>query len=291
MIYSPSVTSYIAFRQIITQRPTVLSVSNTLVTTQTVRHNIRTRRLSNKLTLTQGVTYRRSIAKLSVGHTLLLYNSVNKDPVYKTVTQAFLCYQSIALPKTDAVSQSVNLVQSIVANNTKGVTSTLAMTSTVLGNIVKAVTVSQTLTSVNGVSAWLTNANFNYLNPVFVVNEKVRFRYQTNDVYLRKPEFDDTYGYEFTRIKRNSRGGDLIISRDPMWPSQKTFRISFAYLTAQEIAQMLDFTQASLGRKVRYLNYDNIEWEGYIMNPQGETVQAGRSNRTLTIEFQGEPLS
>lgn len=198
--------------------------------------------------------------------------------------------QSIQRPKTGTVTHRLNLVQNVDVSRSIVVSDILTLQQTVRYNVVRNFNIAHTLILYNGVSAWLTNPDFIYNRPVFTIQERVRFRYKSTDILLRKPDFDDTYRYEFTRIDRRSRGGDILISRDPIWPDNKTFKIAFSYLNEEEINKLHAFMEESLGKTIRYLNYDSVEWEGYITNPQTESAQVGRANYSIAIEFQGEPL-
>ncbi len=290
MIYELSVFHVYVVSQTITQKPERRTVYQKLILSQSVRHNIRTRKLTSSLLLTQSVGLQTSVYNLSVSDTLNLSQVVGRNPIELSVYDLLFHWQTVQQPKWEQVTQALSLGQTIVGHACTAVRQTLTLTQSVVGNVVRDRTVSQNLNWINGVSAWLSDPNFNYLNPVFTVIPQVRFRFDNLDIYLRKPEFDDTYRYEFTRINRRSRGGDLLISRDSMWPAVKTFSINFTYLTQAEIDVLLNFMKLSLGKRCRYLNYDNVEWEGFITNPQTEARQIGRSNRTITIEFDGEPL-
>lgn len=290
MIYELSVFHIYAPRQSIVTRPYRVLMVDVLNFTQSVKHNIRTRKLVSTLNLTQSIELRTSVKSLSVTSHLNLSQSIGRNPIYLEVNHLLFHWQTIQRPKWEQVTSLLNLSQTVVGEGCRAVKSNLNLTQTVVGNVVRGRTVTHTLGLISGVSAYLADPNFNYLNPVFTTLDKVRFKFGTEQFYIRKPDFGDTYGYDLTRISRRSRGGDLIIGRDSIWPAVKSFSMTFSYLSQPEIDRLLNFMKLSLGKRCRYLNYDNVEWEGFIINPQTEATQVGRSNQTITIEFEGEPL-
>jgi hypothetical protein len=290
MIYELSVFHTWVPSQVIKQKPERRTIQSTLFFSQSIRHNIRTRKLSSQLGLTQSVRLRTSVYNLSVTSALRLSQTVGRNPKYLSVNHLLFHWQTVKRPFWEKVTSLFKPGQTVVGHGCRAVKSTLQFNQTVVGNVVRHRTISQNPGFISGVSAWVADPNFNFLNPTFTTIEKVRFKYGDYQFYLRKPDFDDSYSYDFTRINRRSRGGDLLISRDPIWPKTIDLNIRFTYLSQAEIDKLLYFMELSLGKRCRYLNYDNVEWEGFITNPQAVAQQVGRSNQAITIEFQGEPL-
>jgi hypothetical protein len=290
MIYELSVRHGLVLTQTIKQKPERHSLESRLYFTQTIRHNIRTRKLESKLALSQTVGLRTSVYNLSVTSVLNFTQVAAKNPVYLNVNHLLFHWQTIKRPKWEKVTSFFNPGQTVVGHGCHAVASGLQFNQTVVGNVIRSITIVQNPGFVSGVSAWLQDPNFNFLNPVFTTIPKVRFNFRGTEFYIRKPDFDDTYSYDFTRINRRSRGGDLIIGRDPIWPSTKTLSLRWSYLSQAEIDRLLDFMRLTLGKRCRYLNYDNVEWEGFITNPQTPAQEVGRSNLAISIEFEGEPL-
>jgi hypothetical protein len=290
MIHELSVFHTWVPAQVVTQKPERRTIQSTLFFGQSIRHNIRTRKLSSQLGLTQSVRLRTSVYNLAVTSSLHFSQTVGRNPIYLSVNHLLFHWQTVQRPKWEKVTSLLKPGQTVIGHGCKAVKSVLQFNQTVVGNVVRPRTITQNPGFVSGVSAWVADPNFNYLNPTFTVIEKVRFKYGNYQFYLRKPDFDDSYTYDFTRINRRSRGGDLIISRASFWPKTTELNIRFTFLSQAEIDQLLYFLEITLGKRCRYLNYDNVEWEGFITNPQAVAQQIGRSNQALTIEFQGVPL-
>lgn len=290
MIYELSVFHTWVPSQVIKQKPERRTIQSTIFFAQSIRHNIRTRKLSSHLGLTQSVGLRTSVYNLSVTSTLRFSQTVGRNPKLLSVNHLLFHWQTVRRPKWEKVTSLFKPGQTVVGHGCHAVKSTLQFNQTVVGNVIRTRTITQNPGFISGVAAWVADPNFNFLNPTFSVIEQVRFKYGDYQFYLRKPDFDDAYSYDFTRINRQSRGGDLLIARDPIWPKTIDLSIRFTYLSQAEIDQLLYFMELSLGKRCRYLNYDNVEWEGFITNPQAVAQQIGRSNRSINIEFQGEPL-
>lgn len=290
MVYELSVFHTWVATQVIQQKPERRTIQSTLFLRQTIQHNIRTRKLSSQLSLSQVVEIQTSIYNLSVSSSLQFSQIIGRNPIYANVNHLLFHWQTVQRPKWETVTSLFNPNQMSVGYGCRAVSSALQFNQTVVGNVVRNRTITQNPGLINGVSAWIADPNFNFLNPTFSIIEKVRFKYGDFQFYLRKPEFDDSYTYDLTRISRRSRGGDLLISRDPIWPSTKTLNIRFTFLSQAEIDTILYFMKITLGKRCLYLNYDNVEWEGFIINPQAVAQQVGRSNQAITIEFEGEPV-
>lgn len=107
-------------------------------------------------------------------------------------------------------------------------------------------------------------------------------------VTLRNPDFGDTDAIESRRIQRKSRGGDLILFRDPMWPKTETFTFEFSFLSRPKQMQLLQFVIETLGQEVTLVDYNGRSFNGIITTPSEELAQAGRDNYTAKFSFQVE---
>ncbi len=291
MIYERTVSHVYILSQGVKQKPERRTITSVLSLSQTIRHNIRTRKLISTLPLTQTIGLRTSVYHQSVSSSLQFSQTIGRNPIYLSVNDLLFHWQSIKQPKWEKIAQTLSLSQTVQGDGCKGVSNALVLGHTVIGNVVRNRTVVQDCGFVSGVSGWLSDPNFNYLNPVFTTNQKVRFTYKNVQFYLRKPEFDDKYTYDATRINRRSQGGDLLIARDNIWPAVKSFDIRFTALKQSEIDVLLNFMKLTLGKRIRYLNYDNVEWDGFITNPQTIMEQLGNCNFSVEIQFEGDVIT
>jgi hypothetical protein len=290
MIYELSVFQSIPLTQVVKTKPERAGITSFIVFGQTIKHNIRTRKPVSTLSLHQSMAVRTSVKNLSVGHVLQLSQVAAKNPIFLNVLSGYFPWHTIKRPKWEKVTSLFNPNQNVTGHGCHSVKSTLNLSQSIITRLIRSRAIVSNINYINGSVGWLSNPDFNFLNPVFTRIAKVRFKYGATEFYVRKPDFDDTYKYDFTRISRRSRGGDLIISRDSIWPATKTLNIRFTFLSQLDIDNFLSFFKLTLGKKCRYLNYDSVEWEGFIMNPQTEATQLGRDNFSITVEFEGTPL-
>lgn len=129
---------------------------------------------------------------------------------------------------------------------------------------------------------------------------KVTLTYQTLTLDLPTPEFGNKITYTQYRVQGTTRGGDLIIYYDrgvnttvmatpwSRWPTTEVLEFDFSYLDDDNSALLLAFLLATLGRKITLVDYLGLTWQGFILNPELEILQAGRFNwKSNTIKFQG----
>jgi len=108
-------------------------------------------------------------------------------------------------------------------------------------------------------------------------------------VTLRKPDFGDSDSYEPFRVSRQSRGGDLQVYQDPIWPKTETLSFKFSYLDPTVVDSFVDFLKATAGDLVTLKDHFGRTWTGYIITPAGEVVQEKRTTKTAAFKFQVAP--
>lgn len=115
----------------------------------------------------------------------------------------------------------------------------------------------------------------------------VYFQQGATSIQLPRPEQGNTERYDFSRINRRSRGGDLILFRDEQWPKTKTLTVTFNWLSEAQKQAMLAFMQQTVGQTVVYVDHYGYTWDGFIMSPAAQVTQESLNNKSLTIDFQG----
>lgn len=109
----------------------------------------------------------------------------------------------------------------------------------------------------------------------------------TDTVVLRSPNFGDIDRLSFDRINRQTRGGTLKIFADPIWPKIETLLLTFSVLTRDEADDLLSFMKTTLGKEIRFIDWENRAWTGVIVNPQDPIVEDRRNSFTASFEFEG----
>lgn len=108
-------------------------------------------------------------------------------------------------------------------------------------------------------------------------------------VTLRKPDFGDSDSYDVFRVSRYSRGHDIQVYQDPMWPKTEVLSFKFSYLDPDIVNSLLDFLKATAGDLVTLKDHFGRTWTGYIITPAGDVVQEKRTTQTAAFKFQVAP--
>jgi hypothetical protein len=114
----------------------------------------------------------------------------------------------------------------------------------------------------------------------------VTLTYQSTSIVLRNPDFGNQEVYEQRRINRKTRGGDLQIYRNPIWPQTNTFKYTISNLKEEEKQAFLNFLRLSLGQEITMIDYEGRSWTGFISAPNEETSEQTRKNNVISFEFQ-----
>jgi hypothetical protein len=110
----------------------------------------------------------------------------------------------------------------------------------------------------------------------------------TTTLILRNPAFSNKDRLIFNRINRVTRGGTLIVFADPQWPKQQRLTLQLDALRPQQILDLIDFLEESLGKEIGLLDWEGRQWKGLILNPDTDLVQPAREDRSVVIDFEGE---
>jgi hypothetical protein len=110
----------------------------------------------------------------------------------------------------------------------------------------------------------------------------------THTFELPSPLFSNREELQLTRIQRETRGGTLKTFSDESWPKVRTFRYKFDSLTTEQIEDFFTFLSQTLGQKIRMTDHEGRQWDGFIVNSQGESAQFFRlCGRTTEFDFDG----
>ncbi len=111
----------------------------------------------------------------------------------------------------------------------------------------------------------------------------------TDTVVLRNPNFGNRHRIAPNRINRTTRGGDIVIYKDDVWPTIETLLFQFSNLTKAEADSVHTFMNNHLGERIRLVDHEDRLWVGIITEPGDPVVQDRRGcSFTVSFEFQGE---
>jgi len=109
-----------------------------------------------------------------------------------------------------------------------------------------------------------------------------------DSVVLRAPDFGNREGVQTTRVNRETRGGTLLIHRDPVWPQYYKMTAQFSALDEPAARKLLRFMEDHLGLEVGVQDQEGRTWRGTILNPDEAIIHDGRGKWSATLEFELE---
>lgn len=115
----------------------------------------------------------------------------------------------------------------------------------------------------------------------------ITLSYEQYSITLRNPDFSNTEDLEISRINRKSRGGDLLMFRDPIWPVTQNLNYKFSFLKQSDLNNLLHFMDLTLGQTVTLVDYEGRTWTGIIITPGSEVSQPERQDFAAQFQFQG----
>lgn len=117
----------------------------------------------------------------------------------------------------------------------------------------------------------------------------INLSYGTLVVGLRNPDFGDKETVETRRISRKTRGGDLQVYRDSMWPRTATYMYAWSYLKQNDLYALLYFMRETLGQQIVIIDYQGRTLTPCIITtPANEVSQDGREDYKASFTFQVE---
>lgn len=136
------------------------------------------------------------------------------------------------------------------------------------------------------------------VEPTFVKQSNVTFEYPyaapTTTLTMPCPALGDIERYSHQRILRETRGGDLIVFRDPTWPEDNELALTFTNIretVKDTFEQLLDET---LGTEIKYTDHFGQIWKAIITNPETAIVTdsaIGCGSYTVNLTLNVELIS
>lgn len=110
----------------------------------------------------------------------------------------------------------------------------------------------------------------------------------TETLVLRNPEFSNRDQLDFTRIRRQTRGGHPITFSDRKWPKQQILNFDLSALTEAQSQDLLDFANQSLGQEIGLLDHENRQWRGLLLNVDTDVTDGGPAcTYSARVQFEG----
>lgn len=265
------------------------TVKNVLPLTQSVSVKINPLRLNTSNTLNLTAQARSTSKILAVSNVLELNDVVARRYFYSVFSFLNLSHVGKTVIH-EIVSDTLTFSQLLGA--ARGVSQTITFTDDVTYNIIRVISVVQSVNFVQSVSIYKSNNPGFVFNPVAATPEytPIILTIGSRVLTLSVPEFGDESRIEHHRIARETRAGDKIIYKDPIWPVGETLQLSFQDLSQTQASQLLQFVEDTLGQTVLLTDHFGIVWSGIIINPDLDVEQANSaacSGFETEIQFEG----
>ena len=124
--------------------------------------------------------------------------------------------------------------------------------------------------------------------PDLLYNRKISFTGNNLTLQLRPPAFSDKYNYTERRVNRNTRGNDLIIYADLMWPYTELMDMIFEFLNETQKTQVENFLLKNIGTIITYTDQFNKVFRGIILNPEERLQASGPNMYKWSVRIQGD---
>ncbi len=110
----------------------------------------------------------------------------------------------------------------------------------------------------------------------------------TITLMLRSPEFGNQDSLAFDRISRKTMGNEIVIYADPRWPKQQTLQVTVLALTDVQVRDLLILFKDSLGKDIRFEDWEGRTWKGIITTPEADVTRASNCRNSVSFSFEGE---
>lgn len=214
---------------------------------------------------------------------------------YASVAQFINFNERFIVPKVQSVTQSITFTQTYTQPG-RLINQAFTLINVINYNLVRNRTITDQLTYLSTQQAIKLKYNYVQTNPITITPNPLVSFVSTNLVptltlTIKAPDFENIDELHFNKVQHNSRNGDLIIYKDPIWPVWEVFGLHFSYLSQKDIYNLIIFINSTLGQDVIYTDFESRSWLGLITNPVGEIVQPGRFNHRAHIAFEGNLIS
>ncbi len=269
-----------------------ITVKQTLTVTQTVRSSIQGQETNQPFNLHQAV----AVGKvLNIGVSNTLNVGQQGSPTYDLEAQNVVRFtQAVANVNPLFAAGAIHITQSVVPSRALGNAIVITQAVKVSGTYSPAQTVSS-ITVRQAVAYFKTDAVNVYNVPVpdSIDYLPVILTLGTTVVTLKIPEIGDSDKIQVKRVQEQTRGGDTIIFRDPIWSITEILKYKFIDLTRTRSQQLLSFFAQSIGLEIQLRDHQGVTWNGIITTPDAQVVCTNDNNcgcYEVEFEFQGEKL-
>ena len=265
------------------------AIGNTLTFTLSAVSSLNVATPANAVPFSQDLSF--TISRSYSVSSELLFSDMVAKPVDLWADNVVRFTQDASNAIFESASNVLAFVQDAVGS--RGNENSLTFSQTLSVGFVRNISVTNVLTYVSSFSYTFDGLQVTIPVPSVPAPSGVLLTFGTLSVQLPSPEFGNVNGLAQSRIQMSSRGGDLIIYRDPSWPTTETLKYQFKDLSNSRAKRFLAFIDASLGQDITLVDYEGVSWTGIITNPdtavtqEGPELGAACGGFNVEIEFQG----
>lgn len=267
----------------------ILNVSSQLNLVDTERPTLHYRSPNNTLQLSHTARLTFGLKSVSVASSLSLTQTTHPKSKAVSVSNYFALSHVAGHPLVRDMSQTLALGQIVAVQRVYAPHQQLVLTQVVDCDVIRTLALISEINFRSNLAYFKADRSF-YVTLTPLPTPPANYTYLqfgATNIQLPRPEYGNNKKFDFSRINRRSRGGDLIIFRDEEWPKTVTLNMSFHWLKETQKVQLLQFMYDTLGKQVVFLDHYGNTWDGYIMTPSAQIVQESINNKTLNIDFQG----
>jgi len=243
--------------------------------------------------LRQSVEVQRSITNISITSYLQLTQESAKVLVVQVGNHINFTHEVLTVAAYEVVISNLSLTQTLAYEKSTLIESTLELIQTVEADAEFNRSLSNTLLLTQYAVPNIEDTYTSLFSPHTITEGNVTLTYPFYDpdytIILRAPEFDNSEDFEFRRINRRTRGGDLVIHRQVYWPIAERLDMKFTNLTHAVTDSLLRFLNISIGKEIGLLDHEGRQWKGIILTPSARVkANTGRECQySVSINFEG----
>jgi hypothetical protein len=299
-IHEIHIQDFLPLIDILSTNQKIIKITDTLAFSQSGDGHDLNQSLFQNLYFGHDVSYSFGNRTYHVSQTLQFTQSAHRAKE-ASVYQLLPMWQVLDGKNKQAVSQTLTFTETVTAERSKGVQQQLVFTEVVGLNCVRVRSVSQALGFLHraGIyknsASWLSEPiSFPVVPPTslpaLAPGDATRPHVQLSSSRARTltfpaPQFGNKDELKFTRIQRNTRGGNLIIYQDPIWPKEEIFTLTWKWLTEAQREALFIFVTKTLGYNVTLIDHEGRSWVGVILTPESDWTQTGPNDRGIELQF------
>lgn len=263
-------------------------VGQSLVLTQHVRVSWIKQDVNQPFNISQAVGLRKT-QSISVANQLAIHQIMGRSTAIAVTSNLFIT-QVAAKVNPQSAANILHILQSVIPSYALGSSIVIHQNLSHTKSVVRGP--SQTLTLLSRVAVVKVDAinTYNIVVPDPVDTTAVIFSLGSESVTLTIPEIGDVDKIDVSRVEEQTRGGDLIIYRDPIWPVTEILKMKFTTLSRIVSDEFLHFMMDTIGQQVTMIDWQGVTWLGIITTPDAQRMCNADNSCGLyeiEIEFQG----